>query len=361
MVAVASVRSLNDAGHDAMLATTDADGEGRLDVPIGTPTTWAGVPVIFFPRTASEAFKWSPGLARWLRGHVADFDIVDVHAVFSHSSIAAARACRTAATPYVVRPHGALDPWSLGRKSARKQVVLAGGARRMLTGAARIQYTTPAEQELAERALPWLPAGVVVPLGVDDACFVSPVSRDDDRYVLTLSRIEQKKGLETLIDAFHALARAGALDPWRLIIAGDGEPGYVADLKARAAAEAAAGRIEFPGWMDGERKRALVAGAELFASPSAQENFGLSVMEAMAAGVPTLVSPGVNLASEIEAAQAGWVVERDAAAMAGQLRAIIGDRAERVRRGRHARELAEQYRWARSTAVLVDVYRSVTA
>src|SRR5690606_18810591 len=111
---------------------------------------------LFFRRVASTAFKWSPALAAWVGTHAGEYDIVDIHAVFSHASIAAGRGSRRAVVPYVVRPHGALDPWSLDRKSWRKRAVLAAGGRRLLAGAARMQYTTSAEQQLAERALPWL-------------------------------------------------------------------------------------------------------------------------------------------------------------------------------------------------------------
>jgi glycosyltransferase involved in cell wall biosynthesis len=358
VVAIETVRALRKAGHVALVVSTDADGEGRLEVPLHAETTWDGVPAVFFRRVASEAFKWSPPLAAWLRRHASDFDVVDIHAVFSHSSLAAGRACRRAAVPYVVRPHGALDPWSLGRKSAQKHLVLWMGGRRTLAGAARIQYTTPDEQRLAEEALPWLPEGVVVPLGVDEWCFAEVSAPEVPPYVLAMSRLDQKKGLELLIDAFGDAATADR-SRWRLVIAGGGEMGYVRSLYARAATGPAADRITFAGWVDGAQKRALVRGASLFASPSTQENFGLSLMESMAAGVPVLVSPGVNLASAIQTAGAGWVVTRDRAALAARLKAIFGDCHERARRGRQARALANQYRWEHSAQILVDVYRSV--
>src|SRR5690606_29935476 len=134
---------------------------------------------------------------------------------------------------------------------------------------------------------------------------------------------------------FHVAAADKAL--WRLVIAGDGLPAYVETLREAAARGAAADRIAFTGWVEGIDKRRLVTGATAFASPSAQENFGLSVMEAMAAGVPALVSPGVNLADEIHTASAGWVVERQPAALAACLTRIFDDALDRERRGLAAR------------------------
>lgn len=361
VVAVETVRALRAAGCDAALATTDADGDDRLGVPTGTWTSWDGIPALFFRRVASTAFKWSPALAAWVGAHAGEYDIVDVHAVFSHASIAAGRGSRRAVVPYVVRPHGALDPWSLGRKSWRKRAVLAAGGRRLLAGAARMQYTTSAEQQLAERALPWLPPGVVVPLAVDDAWFEQRAAREESPIILAMSRLEQKKGLELLIDAFAAASTDPAMARWRLVLAGDGARDYVSALQARAAASGASARIEFVGWVSGEAKRELLRSAALLASPSLQENFGLSIAEAMAAGVPVLVSPGVNLADEVAASDAGWVVPRDLGALAAQLRTTAHDAAARARAGQAARRLAVRYRWSRSAALLADLYRDVAA
>jgi len=107
-------------------------------VPTGQIESYAGVPTIFFPRVASESFKWSAPLEAWLRERVSDFDLVHVHAVFSHSSLAAARACRAAHVPYLVRPLGTLDPWSLNHHRLRKQLLFGLGVRRMLAGAAAL-------------------------------------------------------------------------------------------------------------------------------------------------------------------------------------------------------------------------------
>jgi glycosyltransferase involved in cell wall biosynthesis len=330
-----------------------------VSLPLGEATDYGGVSVMAFRRTASEAFKWSPALAGWLKTHVAAFDVVDVHAVFSHSSLAAAQACRRADVPYVVRPHGALDPWSLRRKRWQKRLVMAVGARAMLRGARAIQYTTDAERRLAEKELPWLPAGAIVPLAVDDRRFEVVCTHESPPAVLTLSRLDPKKGLEQLIEAFHVVTGRGPLSTWRLTIAGDGDPRYVGRLRNLAGRGPAAGRIRFAGWVSGGEQDRLIAASTLIASPSAQENFGLSLMEAMAAGLPALVTPGVNLASDVEAARAGWVVPSEPDAFADALGAILSDRDDLRRRGAAARALASGYRWTNSTAHLLALYDTV--
>ena len=212
---------------------------------------------------------------------------------------------------------------------------------------------------MAEQQLPWLPSGTIVPLAVEDRRFDVRCTHEEPPSVLTMSRLDPKKGLELLIDAFHAVTGHGPLSTWRLVIAGDGDPRYVERLRDRAGRGPAAGRVRFTGWVSGVEQDRLIAASTLVASPSAQENFGLSLMEAMAAGLPALVTPGVNLASELEAAGAGWVVLAEPGALAAALRGILGDRAELRRRGAAARELASGYRWANSTAHLVALYETV--
>jgi glycosyltransferase involved in cell wall biosynthesis len=349
------------AGVDVTLASSDADGDGRLEVPLEEPIEREGVPSIFFARAASEAFKWTPALSRWLRSNTASFDIVHVHAVFSHACLATGRACRRAGRPYLVRPLGSLDPWSLRRHRVRKRVLMTAGARSLLQGAAAIHYTSAEERRLAEGALAGLPPGVVVPLGVDDELFKHAADTrrtDAATYVLSLSRLDPKKGVDVVIRAFHLLAEEGTAPP-RLVIAGDGPAGYVASLRAIAGGGAARDLIEFRGWVDGDERRGLLQGSAVYVLPSRQENFGISVAEAMASGVPVVISPGVNLADDVIEADAGWITEPEPSALAALLRTVLASGAELERRGNSARALAERFRWSRIAHELLRLYDEI--
>ncbi len=305
VAAVGMCRALTRAGVETFMVTTDADGPGRLKVPIGQVTPTQGIPTIYFRRRGSDAYKWAQGLSAWLTRHVGEFDLVHVHAVFSYASMAAGQAAQAARVPFVVRPLGTLDPWSIARHRWRKRALLGIGLRRTLEAASAMHYTTRAEQQLAELAQPWLPRGVVVPLGVDDALFEAGERPDPAQpYVLAMSRLDPKKGIDLLIRAFHNVAARPSAARWRLVIAGDGEDSYVRHLKALAGAGHAAARIVFPGWVEAPRRESWLRRASLFALPSAQENFGIALGEAMACGVPVVVTPGVTLASEIAAAEA---------------------------------------------------------
>ena len=359
---VGMCRALRAEGWTTLIATTDADGAGRLPVPLATRVDHEGVPCIFFPRRASEAFKWSPDLTGWLKSHVGEFDVVHIHAVFSHSSIAAGRACRLNHVPYIVRPLGTLDPWSLKRRSLAKRVLTMVGAGPMLTGAARIHYTSRDEQRLAESAMGPLPPGRVVPLGLDESFWVrrDATPRVPRPEIVVLSRLDEKKGIDVLIEAFHLAAGRGGLgEAWSLTIAGTGRESYVAHLHALASRGPAAQRIRFAGWVAGQSKVDLLRRASLFVLPSHQENFGIAVAEAMASGVPVIVSPHVNLADDIAAAGAGWIVPRESPALAAAIEAACADEAERGRRGEAAEQLGQRYKWASLAADLTAMYDEI--
>jgi glycosyltransferase involved in cell wall biosynthesis len=352
--AIGMSRALRAAGVETLIAATDADGPARLPLPDGVPTTYQDAPVVLFRRAGGDGFKWSRGLASWLAAHAAGFDLVHVHAVFSHASWAACRAARRASVPFIVRPLGTLDVRNLSRHRLRKRVLFAMGLAADLRAAAFVHYTSEVERRASETALPWLPAGGVIPLGIDDACFDMTPHPEQPPYVLVLSRLDPKKGIDVVIDAFHRLPPA--CDDWRLVVAGTGAGDYVAHLRARAEAGRAAARIAFPGWMDGADRLRAIRGASLVALASEQENFGLAVVEGLAAGVPAVVTPGVDLADAMAEAGAGWIADRTAASMAERLRVAMADEDERRRRGAAARVFAQRFRWDAVARQLIDLY-----
>lgn len=351
--------ALRARGVEASILSTDADGPGSLDVPLGQPTTWRDTPAIFFRRDVSVAFKYSRGLARWIRAHVDSFDLVHIHAVLSHAPLAAAAACRTTAVPYVVRPVGTLTTWSLAQKPWRKRVLLAAGGRRMLKGAAALHYTSAEERDETERQLA-PPRGVVIPLGIEmpDVDPTVIAGRDEDLYMVCVSRLHPVKRLELLIDAFAAQPPQ-TRGRWRLLIAGDGDPSYRRSLEARAASTGI-NSIRFLGWVTGAEKQALLAGASLFALPSQHENFGVSVLEAMAAEVPVVISREVGLSGAVAAADAGWVIDAGPQSLTAALAAAMTDASARAVRANAARRLAEHYSWAtvaeRIEAMYLDIH-----
>jgi glycosyltransferase involved in cell wall biosynthesis len=326
------------------------------------------VPAIFFSRQWSEAYKYSRPLAQWLAAHVREFDVAHIHAVFSHASLAAAKACRKAGVPYIVRPLGTLDPWSLRQKSWRKKLFWRLCVKQMLEGAARIHYTTSAERKLAESSLR-LARGVVIPLGIEGDLFKQHAERHNGSsalssvtspYVLVLSRLHHKKGLELLLPAFLSLVKYPEFAAWKLVLAGDGEAKYVDSLKSLVRGYGGKENVVFAGWVDGNRRSSMLREASLLALTSYQENFGLCAVEALACGVPVIVSPQVNLSQEIKAADAGWVAPLEPAALESALADALHNPDERARRGAAGRELTlSRFTWKSVANELTNLYNTV--
>src|SRR3569832_887785 len=310
-------RALMQQGIDVQLVSTnDGLSEGHDGIE------YKGVPAIFFPIQFGTSFKYSRPLASWLTTNIKNFDLAHIHAVFNHSSIAASLACRRAGVPYIIRPLGTLDPWSMTQKSLRKRLFWQFSGKAMLRDASAVHYTSEVEK-LSTEGLLGLNHGKVIALGSNANSNGNHARMFPEPYVLVLSRLHPKKGLDVFLDAFLSLVRKDKLANWRLVIAGDGPADYVSKLKSAASAQP--DRIVFTGWLDEEKKHAVLGGASLLALPSHQENFGLCVMEALSHSVPVLVSPDVNLAPEIVPANAGWISAIDKDALATRLAEALSD------------------------------------
>ena len=346
--------ALQRAGVDVEICTTDADGKRRLAVTLNTPTVYRGVRAHFFRHDRSEAFKFSRSLRRWLYENVGHYDIVHIHGVFADATYAAAQACQRHGVPYIVRPLGTLEPWSMQQKPLRKAVAWRLFFQRVIQNAVVVHYTTDQERELTERSL-HLKKGVVIPNGVDEALLaIQPGSGfrqqhgipTDAPMILTLSRLHPKKGIDLLLQAFVDLKAQGKLAAAHLVIAGDGEADYVQQLRDIAGGTAVEAMIHWVGWLESANKFAALAEADLFVLSSFQENFGIGAVEAMACGTAVLLSRQVGLASAVVDAGAGWVVDLDATGLRKGLADVMTDPQELAARGTAARTLVrERFTW----------------
>jgi glycosyltransferase involved in cell wall biosynthesis len=350
-------------------ATTDDDGPGRhlSRVTHGVETPQDGWSALYFPKQ-TEFYKVSLPLRGWLRAHVTEFDVVHIHAVFSFASLVAGHAAAAQGVPYIVRPLGVLNRWGMEN---RRKLVKALSFRLfdlpMLKKAAAMHYTSRMEMEDAARfGLTNLQR--VIPIGIDLAPFDSLPPRSvfsahfpetaATRNLLFLSRIDEKKGLDLLIAAF---AKISPTQPnTRLIICGDGDPALIGKLKTMATAGGLADRITWAGQVTGELRLAAFSAAELFVLPSHSENFGIALLEAMAAGLPCLSTDQVALAVEAAVVGAVCAVACEGSALSEALRSLLSDAGERARLAKAAKEAAiHRYSLKAMGAGLKDLYESV--
>lgn len=294
----------------------------------------------------------------------AGIDVVHVHGVWQHTPHAGAAAARAAGVPYIMRPCGMLDPWSLRQGWLKKRLFLALVARRHLNGASALHYTTDTERRLVE-PLGLRPRALVIPNGLDWEEFETLPPRGAFRaahgigertLILFLSRVHHKKGLDLLLPAFARLPEGGAM----LAVVGPGEAGYVEELRAQAASLGIGQRVIFPGMISGPARLEALRDADLFCLPSYQENFGVSVIEALGVGTPVLISDQVNICNEVAAAGVGDVVPCRVEPLARRMSEMLENRARLAEMAARARPWVERtFRWDAIAAQIDGMYEQV--
>lgn len=357
-------RSQAKLGMDVHVATTDDNGPGRLAVEAGSSYVRDQVTYRIF-RRQTKFYTFSFPLTLWLWRHVSDYDVIHIHALFSYPSILAAWCAKLKGVPYIVRPLGVLNNWGMShRRPKLKRLSLRWIDGRILRDAAAVQFTS--EQESAEAAQ----LGVRhVPLLIPNPVDILPATEALGTFramhpilagktvILFLSRIDPKKGIDLLFDAFAAL-KANHSDV-ALVIAGDGDPIFVESLRMRAQELGMEDEILWVGFLEGENKRNAFADADIFVLSSYSENFGVAVVEAMGAGLPVIVSNQVGLHRDISMAGAGLVVECSVPQIESALATLVEDTDLRSKLATNALRLAQRFAPQEIALQLENAYSAI--
>jgi glycosyltransferase involved in cell wall biosynthesis len=171
-----------------------------------------------------------------------------------------------------------------------------------------------------------------------------------------MSRLHPKKGLDYLIPALGKLAD----QRFTFVLAGSGSPDYEAEIDALLVSAGIRDCTYRSGFVAGEMKDLLLQGSDLFALTSHSENFGIAVLEAFAAAIPVVVTPGVALASVVEQHQLGYVPELEVGAIASSLQYSLDHPQTTKEMGVQAHQLVrEKYTWERIAARMIEVYAAL--
>jgi glycosyltransferase involved in cell wall biosynthesis len=351
-------------GHDVEVATTNVDGDRDSGVPLQVPVDIDGVTVRYFPCTRLRRLYYSAPMYRFMDESMRGWDLVHTHSVFLWPTTAAAHLARKFDKPYVLSPRGMLVRDLIARRSAlRKRAWIALVESRNVARAAAIHVTSAVEADeilalgLKPRRMFEVPNGVDMPAGASEA----PLREHGEtlalpkEYVLFLGRISWKKGLDRLVSALTAAPGA------TLVVAGNDDEGYWPGLLQKAAALCVADRIRYIGFVEGERKREVLSRAAVLALPSYSENFGNVVLEAMALGVPVVVTPEVGLASVVEKSRSGLVVQGDPPLLGAAIARLLGNEALRRELGANARAAAKAFSWDRVAQRFEQEYLALLA
>ena len=363
-------RGLKQKGIDIDVATTvGAEEADLLNRDLSRPLDRDGVNYFCF-RRQSEFYKVSLPLSNWLSQHIRDYDLVHIHALFSYSSYSAARLAAKSGVPYIVRPLGVLNRWGLqNRRRLLKRFSIRFIEKRIIQKSAALHFTSQQERVEAEETFA-TNQSANIPIGIDLAPYRSQASPDGfyERFpnargrniILFLSRLDQKKGLDLLLRAFADVMTDDRHPRPLLVIAGQGADDFVSGLRRLAADLNIAGDILWAGFLEGADKLSALAAASLFALPSYSENFGIALVEAMAAGLPSVMSDQVAIAGDATEYDAGLAVPCEVEPLASALRQLLDDSELRERLGRNARRLVEdRFSLEAMSNALLSLYESV--
>jgi glycosyltransferase involved in cell wall biosynthesis len=307
-------------GHLVEIASLDPPGAPYLPFP--------GVPVQPLRRSWADRF-FPVSLLRWIRAHRHEFDAVVVNGIWDFHLLATYLAVRGTNTPFLVFPHGMLDPWFRYRyplKHLKKWLVWPWAIYPPLRGADAVCFTCDQERLLARHSF-WLYDchEVVVNYGSkgipDPSCDYAtpfleahPAIAGRQRF-LFLGRVAPKKGPDLLLRAIAALQAEGLWDPATmvLVLAGPASGAYATELQQLAERLGISSSLHWTGMLQGDQKWGAFQSADAFVLPSHQENFGIAVAEALSCSTPVLLTHPVNIAADIAAAGAG-LVEHDTVA-----------------------------------------------
>lgn len=360
---MAMVKALRVSGVDAEIVTTNDNGPDLLDVPLGRridyPLTGleenTSVPIWFFPRfnpsiSAVKEFAFSAALTTWLWKNIRNYDLLHVHAIFSYTSTAAMTIARLRGVPYILRPLGQLCEWSLQQSAYKKQIYLKLIEQSNINNSVGLHVTSVQEQQ----EVSWLglvAPSFVLPHGLDVSSPI-PDARiklrqllnlpADEPIILFLSRLHLKKGLDYLIPALSKLTH----HRFTFVLAGSGSKEYEAQIKSLLVSNDILNRTYLAGFVGGEKKDLFLQGSDLFVLTSYSENFGVSVLEAMASSLPVLVTPGVALASVVAEHQVGYIPELDVLEITNAIKHCLTHPQTARDMGNRARELVlQKYTW----------------
>jgi glycosyltransferase involved in cell wall biosynthesis len=354
-------------GHEVAIYTTDRALAPGEQAALAARAHGSGVALRMFREQAPRVLATSWPLARALAEAVPRADVVHLHSLYLFHVWAAARLCRRHGVPYLLRPHGTLDPFLWQRHRARKWVMERAFQNRVIRQAAALHFTAAEEMALAAPYAHGAP-GIVVPNGLDLSEYADLPSPGGfrarhpaiggRRIVLFLSRLNFKKGLDLLVPGFAQALQA--VPDLHLAIAGP-DDGMRQETERLVAAAGFASRVTFAGMLEHRRKLEAFRDAAMFVLPSYSENFGIAVVEAMACRVPVAISDKVNIWREVRDAGAGVVGPATIGAVAEQIVGLARN-PDAPMMGERGRKLVEaKFSWDNIARDLETVYRSLAA
>jgi len=316
-----------------------------------------------FPALGGSRLSFSWSLGRACMERIGQFNIVHIHGIWSFAGTWGALVARRGHVPYIISPQGMLNDWAMRFRAYKKIPYWYVVERHTLRRAAWIHFATEEERGQAQA---WVGGqrSKVIPIGLDLREFAALPARGEfrDRHriprnvplLVFLGRIHPIKGLKVLLEA---LVRAKAEIPEMILaVAGPDEDEYRSELERLAQGLGIDGHVCWLGAIEEKAKLGFLVDADVFVLPSFSENFGLAAVEAMAVGCPVIVGRGVNIAPQVDAYGAGWVVPTEPEALSSAIVAALRDPDARQAAGKAAQRLVAE--WYDGEAVASEMLKA---
>lgn len=359
------VQALGNQQISVDLITTNANDTAYQDVPLNTWVEYSNYRVRYFSSWHRNDFILSPSLINWLFKHIFDYHLVHTHTIFSPLISLAHGACQYHKVPYVMTPHGMLEPWALSYKARKKRFYYNLFEKSALQQASRIQVLTSSEAQQVKSL--GFEHSTIVPNGIHHQEFGTLSSSElfyqefpdarNKNLILFLGRIDPKKGLDLLALAFAKVRNH--FPETHLIVAGPDSISFLPTVKDYFASSGCLDAVTFTGMLTGLIKQAALAAANLYVAPSYSEGFSMSVLEGMASGLPCVITTGCNF-PEASTAKAAHVVDINADAIADALIQCLNNPQQAQSMGMKARQfIFQNYTWEQSAKKLSQVYENI--
>lgn len=282
-------------------------------------------------------------------------DVVHVHALWSMDMARVMMWCRRHGVPYVVSPHGGLMPRVLSKCWLKKHIFYWLFLRKSLQRAKAIHCTGEGEKR-AIQALDLQTPIVIAPLGCHLPAWPVDRIQGEKKTILFLSRLGEEKGLLHLLDAWKQVGHDG----WKLVLAGPDSGGFLSVIRNKIATERIED-VELPGAVYGKEKDRIYRMADLFVLPSPVENFSMSILDALAYGIPVICTTGVPWGCVSEH-HCGWVVKPESSdALRTALLEAMSEATDCAAMSIRARQLAEGFEWGKVAEKLENGYKGGVA
>lgn len=361
-VIIGLTEALSKKGVKVSIFAPMAKNEKRfLDKP-------KGVNIRLFRKSFPSKFwtSYSPSLANTLREVVFGYDLLHIHEIWHHPHFAAYRAAKSAKKHFMVTIHGELEPWCLHHKAFKKKIYSALIQERILEEASALHAIN--EEEVKHISTFVHNENVVlVPNAVNAQEYenLPPGEWIEDRYpklrdkrvILFLGRIHPQKGLDILARAFNVVLKEH--NDTQLVIVGPDNDNYKREIIKILSSQNTIHRTTFTGTLMGDMKLAALGRANIFVLPSYSEGFSISTLEAMACGLPVVITKGCNF-PEVEKTGAGWVCDADVHDVSKALIELLRDPAMCKEMGKKGKRLVtEKFTWDRVADKMLTTYERI--